>query len=144
MKLWKPFVLCMVGNLALWGCGKSCKSMIQCDYYVAKKGDASKQKICADYAENSDIDGAHATAAWFYLLGGKPEKARLSALQALKQGQSYAAGYLVEALVILGRTEEAKKYKKIFERSVKKRDYFKKEIEMLERLYPRADFSALK
>ena len=135
-------ILALPDAMAGCGCGKG-KSMLQCDYYVARLGDKSRQGVCEAYAKVVDTDGAFAQAAWYYLLAGQPEKARRAARRALKQGQTYAAGYLAEALVVLGKSEEARRYRDIFEKTVPKHAYFAKEIGILKKLYPDIDFSAL-
>ena len=124
------------------GCGAG-KLMLQCDYYVARQGDLTKQDVCIEYAKIVDIDGASAKAAWYYLLGGKPDKAFDAAMKALNQGQTYAAGYVAQSLVALGNREEAENYLKKFQDAVQQRDYFVKEVETLRKIYPNADFSVL-
>ncbi|WP_353662058.1 hypothetical protein [Hydrogenimonas sp. SS33] len=136
-------ILALQNSMAGCGCGKG-KLMLQCDYYVARLGDKSRQHLCEEYAKVVDIDGASAQAAWYYLLAGKPGKALAAARRAYDQGQTYAAGYMAEALLILGRDREAKRYRDIFVKRVKKRAYFDKEIEVLKKLYPRVGFSTLR
>jgi hypothetical protein len=125
------------------GCGAG-KLMLQCDYYVARQGDLSKRHFCGEYARIVDVDGASAKAAWYYLLGGEPQKALDAALRAFDQGQTFAAGYVAQALAVLGRGDEAKNYMERFREVVEERDYFDKEVETLQRVYPNADFSSLK
>ncbi|WP_456451449.1 hypothetical protein [Hydrogenimonas sp.] len=125
------------------GCGAG-KLMLQCDYYVARKGDLAKRHFCAEYAKIVDIDGASAKAAWYWLLAGEPDKAFDAALRAMKVGHDFAAGYAAQALVALGNAEEAKRYMARFRRTVKERGYFKKEVSTLSKLYPDKDFSCLK
>jgi len=144
-------LLVMAGVMAtsLFGADASCrgcgagKLMLQCDYYVVRRGETDKRHFCVEYAQIVDVDGASAKAAWYYLLGGAPEKALDAAKRALDQGQTFAAGYVAEALSALGKSEEAKSYAERFRKVVKKREYFVKEVETLKKLYPDADFSAI-
>ena len=125
------------------GCGAG-KLMLQCDIYVARQGDLSRQHVCEEYAKIVDIDGASAKAAWYYLLAGKPERVVDAAQRALHQGQTFAAGYLAEAYAIFGKHEEAKKYMERFRTLKQQGSYIEKEIKTLRKIYPSADFSALK
>ncbi|WP_300368960.1 hypothetical protein [Hydrogenimonas sp.] len=124
------------------GCGAG-KLMLQCDYYVAKQGDMSRQHLCEEYAKIVDIDGASAKAAWYYLLAGKPQKAFDAAIKALKQGQTFAAGYAAQAMTIMDNPEKAKQYLSQFTNGVEERDYFEKEVSTLRKIYPSIDFSIL-
>jgi hypothetical protein len=121
------------------GCGAG-KLMLQCDYYVVRKGDLSKRGYCAEYAKIVDIDGASAKAAWYWLLAGEPQKAYDAATKAYRQGQTFAAGYAAQALTILGDVAEAKRYAGIFMQNVPDRAYFDKELNVLKRLYPKVGF----
>jgi len=118
--------------------------MLQCDYYVVRKGEMDKRHFCIEYAKVVDIDGASAKAAWYWLLGGEPRKAFDSALKAYHQGQRFAAGYAAQALAVVDNPEEARKYMEMFEKSVAERSYFDKELKILGRLYPAVDFGVLK
>ncbi len=117
--------------------------MLQCDYYVKLKGDPSKSGFCEKYAEALDNPGTHAKAAWYYLLGLKPQKAQRSAIAAIEEGQTYAAEYAAEASLIFNEYEAAKKYMKMLPKDFSKGAEFKKDIEILKLLYPDTDFSAI-
>ena len=125
------------------GCS-ACKLLLSCEYYVARKHDLSRRNLCEEYAKNVDIDGSRAKAAWYWLLAGKPQKARASAKRAMEQGQSFAAAYAAMASAILGETGEALEEWKKFRESVPQREYVRKELETVKALYPKVDFSGLK
>ena len=149
MNRYGTIVVALMLSLPLFAADASCKGcgagklMLQCDYYVARQGDLSKRHFCEEYAQIVDVDGASAKAAWYYLLGGKPEKALDAAMRAYDQGQTFAAGYVAQALSVLGRGEEAKRYIEPFRKVVKERSYFAKEVNTLKKLYPDADFSTI-
>ncbi len=149
MNRYGTIVAALMLSLPLFAADASCKGcgagklMLQCDYYVARQGDLSKRHFCEEYAQIVDVDGASAKAAWYYLLGGKPEKALDAAMRAYDQGQTFAAGYVAQALSVLGRGEEAKRYIEPFRKVVKERSYFTKEVNTLKKLYPDADFSTI-
>ena len=153
-KLSRCFAFLAVGALTLWGAGheehgtakgcSACKLVLSCDYYVARNHDLSKRYLCEAYAQNVDIDGSRAKAAWYWLLAGEPAKALASAKRAMEQGQSFAAAYAAMASAILGKTDEAAEEWKKFRESVAQREYVRKELETVEALYPKVDFSGLK
>ena len=146
------FVASVFAAVAAWGVDASpqacsgCsagKLMLQCDYYVKQRGDVSKSGFCEQYADAIDSDGTHAKAAWYYLLGQKPEKAQRSAIAALEEGQTYAAEYAAEASVIFREYEAARKYMKMLPKDFSKKEHFRKNIELLSRIYPTADFTPI-
>ena len=115
-----------------------------CDYHVAKRHDRSYQKSCLDYAHYVDIDGAHAKAAWYYLLGGQAEQALKAARKALAQGQNYAAEYAWLALMIQGERQEAgrvmKRYRSTLDAMAKA---FDQDLTLIKVLYPHIKFPVL-
>jgi hypothetical protein len=117
------------------------KSSMLCDYHVGKRHDRSYQPSCLAYARYVDIDGAHAKAAWYYLLGNRPDLALSAARHALAEGQSYAADYAWFALAIEGKAEEAvtllKRYLPTF-RAIGKG--FTQDLLLMKTLYPKARF----
>ncbi|BDY12453.1 hypothetical protein [Hydrogenimonas cancrithermarum] len=119
------------------------KLMLQCDYYVKRQGDLTKQHYCKAYAESVDIDGARAKAAWYFLLAGEPKKALASAKNALKHGHDFAAEYAALASAVLGDSRGAKRYISYFLERVKNGDYVKEDIGVLRKIYGSADFSSL-
>lgn len=139
-----------VGTISGWslekrgchGCSAG-KLMLQCDYYVARKGDLSHRDDCAAYAEAVDVDGASAKAAWYYLLAGRPHQALDAARRALAVGQTFAAGYAAQAEMVLGYPRRALHFMAQFHEKVKDDTYFKKELITLRRLYPTVDFDRL-
>ncbi len=124
------------------GCGTS-KLMVQCDYYVVRRGDLSKSGFCENYAKALDAPGTHAKAAWYYLLGQKPQMAQRSAIAAIEEGQIYAAEYAAEASVIFHEYKAAKKYMKMLPKDFLKSAGFKKDLEILGNIYPDVDFSRI-
>ena len=130
-------------NISCRGCAAG-KSMLQCDYYVAKKGEKDKRHFCEIYAKVVDIDGASAKAAWYYLLAGKPHKALSAADKALQIGQHYAQEYRAFALWILKKPKEARQALEAFRRKGGGGEYLLRDLRTLERLYPEIDFTPLR
>ena len=124
------------------GCSAG-RQMVQCDYYVGRRGEAEKQPLCEAYARYIDVDGMSAKAAWYYLLAGKPEEALKAAERALKIGQNFAGEYAAFALLIRGKKKEARKAMADFVSKVGKPDYLEKDIAVLQRLYPDVVFREL-
>ncbi len=128
--------------VALWGASQGCKGcsagklMLQCDYYVAQKGDLARRDFCREYAKVVDIDGASAKAAWYYLLAGDADKAYDSARRATAIGQRYAAGYAAMALALKGELDKARRQMKKALEALGRSDYFERELKVLSRLYP--------
>jgi hypothetical protein len=120
------------------------KEKLQCDYYVAGKGDRSRQEQCRTYAQYVDIDGAYPKAAWYYLLAGDPQKALTAARKGLEQGQSYGREYLAMALWISGERERARKELARFFAEVPSHGYFEEDRQVLRRIYPSKELQALK
>jgi hypothetical protein len=115
-----------------------------CDYHVAKCHDRSYQASCLDYAHYVDIDGAHAKAAWYYLLGGQPERALKAARKALAQGQSYAAEYAWLALMIQGKRQEADRVMKRYRPTLYAMPKaFDQDLMLTKILYPQIKFPVL-
>jgi len=135
------FVITLQSSLHA-GCD-SCKSMIECDYYVARNGDTSRRESCLEYARNIDIDGASGRASWYYLLGGDTKKALESADRAIKTGQHYAGEYAVMALLIEGEREKADRYLSKYGNAIGYGGALDKDIPSMKRLYPGVDFSPL-
>jgi hypothetical protein len=119
------------------------KEKLQCDYYVAQRGDKSRQEQCRIYAEYVDIDGAYPKAAWYYLLAGDVERARKAARKGVEQGQEYGREYLAMALWLLGEKDEAKRVLKLFFSNVPQHDYFERDRKTLQPLYPGRDLKKL-
>jgi len=115
------------------------KEKLQCDYYVAGRGDKSRQEQCRIYADYVNIDGAYPKAAWYYLLAGVPQKALEAARKGLEQKQRYGREYLALALWITGKRKEAKKELGRFFSDVPKHDYFERDRKVLLALYPGKD-----
>lgn len=113
------------------------KEKLQCDYYVERKGDLSRQKTCLAYAKHVDIDGAYPKAAWYYLLAGEFAKAEASARKALTQGQAYGGEYLAISLWAQGKEKAARKVLNRFLREVPRHDYLGKDLKTMEMLYPK-------
>jgi tetratricopeptide (TPR) repeat protein len=132
-----------LGAQPVKGCGCGAKLLLQCDYYVLRKGDLSKREACEKYAESVDIDGASAKAAWYYLAAGKPEKALKAARKAISVGHRFAEGYAAQALAIMGDKPGAEAAFARFRQAVPDHGYFADEVAVLRRLYPDADFSTL-
>ena len=124
------------------GCAAG-KLMLQCDYYVAKKGIMEKKHFCEAYAKIVDIDGAYAKAAWYYLLGENPAKALESAKRAISQGQVYANEYAAYALIILSKTDEAVSAMHRFRENIKEHGFVKRDISALQKVYPSVPFEKL-
>jgi hypothetical protein len=120
------------------------KEKVQCDYYVARQADRSRQALCLRYAEYVDIDGAYPKAAWYYLLAGEPKRALQAADRGLAQGQVYAREYRAFALWLEGDQKEARKELRRFFRQITPHDYFEKDLATLRRLYPESHLEALK
>jgi tetratricopeptide (TPR) repeat protein len=125
------------------GCSMG-KEKLQCDYYVAERGDKSRQEQCRIYAEYVNIDGAYPKAAWYYLLAGDVEKALETARKGVTQGQEYGGEYLAMALWIRGEREEAKKVLQRFFSAVPEHDYFDRDLKTLRALYPGKDLRKLR
>ncbi len=119
------------------------KLMLQCDYYVVKREDLSKTDFCREYADAVDSDGAHAKAARYYLLGREPQKALRAALQAIDEGQIYAAQYAAEASLIFDELKAAKLYMKMLKEKSVDLKGMKKDLELLGKIYPDTDFGTL-
>ena len=124
------------------GCASG-KLMLQCDYYLVKEGKMDKRSACEEYAKIVDVDGASAKAAWYYLLAGKPEKAYDAARRAIDLGQVYANEYMAYALLIQGKDADAKKAMQLFHSAVKENSFFKTDMKILHKLYPKVDFGIL-
>lgn len=124
------------------GCAAG-KLMLRCDYYFVKQGKAESRSACLDYAKVVDLDGANAKAAWYYLLGGEPEKAEKSSRRAVELGQVFANEYLAYALLILGKENAAKDAMKRFSEGVKHNGFAIRDRKILEKIYPDLDFRAL-
>ena len=122
----------------------TCKTMVGCDYYVAKKGDIGKRALCAEYAESIDMDGSSARAAWYWLLAGESAKALSSAKRAVETGQSYAAGYAAMALLLQGQRESALDLLRRYRKEISFGGGWIKELDILQRLYPDVGFSQLR
>ena len=148
-KLFPVFLLLFVSassaeiRVACSGCSIG-KEKLQCDYYVAQRGDKSRQKECRIYAEYVDIDGAYPKAAWYYLLAGDPEKALEAARKGLEQGQEYGREYLAIALWISGKKEEAKRELATFRQRVAEHGYLGRDLEQVARLYPESGLEGLR
>jgi hypothetical protein len=148
-KLFPVFLLLFVSassaeiRAACSGCSIG-KEKLQCDYYVAQRGDKSRQKECRIYAEYVDIDGAYPKAAWYYLLAGDPEKALEAVRKGLEQGREYGREFLAIALWISGKREEARRELATFRRKVPDHAYLKRDLETIGRLYPKAELEALR
>ncbi|BBG66351.1 hypothetical protein NNO_1648 [Hydrogenimonas sp.] len=124
------------------GCDTA-KLMLQCEYYVKIKGDLSKKSFCEEYADAVDNDGSHAKAAWYYLLGGKPDRALPAAKLAIDEGQIYAAEYAAEASLFFNEYKAAKTYIKMLRKSGMEPQNFRKNLELLKKIYPDTDFDLL-
>ncbi|WP_042203758.1 hypothetical protein [Nitratifractor salsuginis] len=112
-----------------------------CDYHVGKLHNRSYQPSCLDYARYVDIDGAHAKAAWYYLLGNRPDMALRAARKALGEGQSYAAEYAWFALVIEGKAEETAKLMKHHLPTIRAIGKgFTRDLDLMKTLYPKVGF----
>ncbi len=120
------------------------KEKLQCDYYVARQADRSRQSFCLRYADYVNIDGAFPKAAWYYLLAGKPKRALEAADRGIAQKQEYAREYRALALWLLGHSDEARNELRSFFRTVTSHDYFDKDLETLRRLYPGRRLESLK
>ena len=119
------------------------KEKLQCDYYVAQRGDRTRQEFCLTYAQYVDIDGAYPKAAWYYLLAGQPRKAEEAARKGLAQGQEYGREYLALALWLEGKRPEARKALERFLAAVPSHDYLVRDLEALTRLYPESGLEEL-
>ncbi len=148
-KIYGTLLLIFAGGAALFAQEPECsgcdagKLMLQCDYYVVKKEDLSKTDFCRKYADAVDNDGAHAKASWYYLLGGKPEEALRSALEAIDEGQIYAAQYAAEASLIFDEFKAAKMYMKMLREKRVDLPSLKKDLELLKKIYPDTNFDPL-
>jgi hypothetical protein len=120
------------------------KEKLQCDYYVARQADRSRQSLCRRYADYVNIDGAYPKAAWYYLLAGEPKRALQAADRGIDQKQAYAREYRALALWLEGDREAARKELRRFFRQVTPHDYFEKDLATLRRLYPESHLEALK
>ena len=120
------------------------KEKLQCDYYVAQRGDTSRREQCRIYAEYVDIDGAYPKAAWYYLLAGDVKKALNAAQKGLEQGQEYGREYLAIALWISGKKEEAKRELATFRQRVAEHGYLGRDLKQVARLYPESGLEGLR
>lgn len=123
--------------LPLWLLGAPCtkcslnKAQMKCEYYVAQKALKSKVGFCKEYADYLAQTKVYGKAAWYYLLGLKPQEAVASAKEALKLGESYAKEYMAFGYWLLGKKTEAKDALKGFLPN----DLTKKDKKVIERLY---------
>ncbi|WP_457608582.1 hypothetical protein [Nitratifractor sp.] len=124
------------------GCGAG-KLMLQCDVYVARQGDLSRQPLCERYARIVDIDGASAKASWYYLLAGKPAEALRAADRAIELGQSFAYEYAAFARLLLGQEGKAEAAMRTFLTKVPDPSYVRRDLKSLKRVYPKVPFGKL-
>ena len=119
------------------------RAEMKCNYYVAKKGDKAHAKECLDYAEYLDSTKVYGKAAWYYLLGLKPQKAMEAAKKAVQMGENYAYEYIGDVYLIRGDEQRAREYYQKFKKSVGDTEFFtSRSFDVLQKLYP--DFDAKK
>ena len=123
--------------LPLWLLGAPCtkcqlnKDQMRCEYYVAKKGDASKAHFCKSYADYLNDTKVYGKAAWYYLLAKEPQKAVEASQKALELGEAYAKEYMAFGYWLLGKKAKAKTALQGFEAN----DLTKKDKAIIQKLY---------
>lgn len=116
------------------------KAEMQCNYYVAKKGDTKKAAFCKEYADYLNDTKVYGKAAWYYLLSLEPKKAIKAAKEAVKMDEMYAYEYIADGYLILGDKKEAKKYYKKFKERVGNIEFFiGKNFKVLDKIYKEFD-----
>jgi len=112
------------------------KAEMQCNYYVAKKGDVSKKEHCKDYADYLNDTKVYGKAAWYYLLSLEPQKAVKAAKEAVKMNENYAYEYIADGYLIKGDKQKAKEYYKKFKENVGNVDFFiDRNFKVLDKIY---------
>ncbi len=112
------------------------RAEMQCNYYVAKKGDTSKKEHCKDYADYLNDTKVYGKAAWYYLLSLEPQKSLEAAKKAVKMKENYAYEYIADVYLIKGDKQKAKEYYKKFKNSVKNVNFFiDRNFKVLDKIY---------
>ncbi len=131
----KKVVICLL-SISIFSLACDCvasKNMMKCDYYVGLKHDKTHQKDCVDFAKVREKGFVYGTAARYYLIGGDVDSAIKSAKQAVKMGENYAYEFLGLGYLLKNENEKAKKAFALLK--VNKRDYMKKDIDIIKAMY---------
>lgn len=86
----------------------------KCNYFVAKKGDLSRQPSCIMIANSVLKAHSYRRASWYYLLGGDLGRAFDVATIGMDKSDYFLAETLAQIYMIRGDTKNAKKYFKLF------------------------------